>query len=105
MKNFSKPKIYVINENTKLKDILNKIEGNKTYLFVLMQENGKSTILSDEFILKLSLNFDVNQSLRDLINKNSLKNHANSISNQTRRFFIFIFLLCSIIIHKKITKY
>ena len=69
MKNFSKPKIYVINENTKLKDILNKIEGNKTYLFVLMQENGKSTILSDEFILKLSLNFDVNQSLRDLINK------------------------------------
>lgn len=69
MKNFSKPKIYVINENTKLKDILNKIEGNKTYLFVLMQENGKSTILSDEFILKLSLNFDVNQRLRDLINK------------------------------------
>lgn len=69
MKNFSKPKIYVINENTKLKDILNKIEGNKTYLFVLIQENGKSTILSDEFILKLSLNFDVNQSLRDLINK------------------------------------
>ena len=69
MKNFSKPKIYVINENVKLKDILNKIEGNKTYLFVLMQENGKSTILSDEFILKLSLNFDVNQSLRDLINK------------------------------------
>ena len=69
MKNFSKPKIYVINENTKLKDILNKIEGNKTYLFVLMQENGKSIILSDEFILKLSLNFDVNQSLRDLINK------------------------------------
>lgn len=69
MKNFSKPKIYVINENTKLKDILNKIEGNKTYLFVLMQENGKSIILSDEFILKLSLNFDVNQRLRDLINK------------------------------------
>lgn len=69
MKNFSKPKIYVINENVKLKDILNKIEGNKTYLFVLMQENGKSIILSDEFILKLSLNFDVNQSLRDLINK------------------------------------
>ena len=69
MKNFSKPKIYVINENVKLKDILNKIEGNKTYLFVLMQENGKSTILSDEFILKLSLNFDVNQRLRDLINK------------------------------------
>ena len=69
MKNFSKPKIYVINENVKLKDILNKIEGNKTYLFVLMQENGKSTILSYEFILKLSLNFDVNQSLRDLINK------------------------------------
>ena len=68
-KNFSKPKIYVINENVKLKDILNKIEGNKTYLFVLMQENGKSIILSDEFILKLSLNFDVNQSLRDLINK------------------------------------
>ena len=73
MKNFSKPKIYVINENTKLKDILNKIEGNKTYLFVLMQENGKSTILSDEFILKLSLNFDVNQSLRDLINKKKTK--------------------------------
>ena len=69
MKNFSKPKIYVINENVKLKDILNKIEGNKTYLFVLMQENGKSIILSDEFILKLSLNFDVNQRLRDLINK------------------------------------
>ena len=68
-KNFSKPKIYVINENVKLKDILNKIEGNKTYLFVLMQENGKSIILSDEFILKLSLNFDVNQRLRDLINK------------------------------------
>lgn len=66
-KNFSKPKIYVVNEDVKLKDLLKKIQGNRTSIFVLIQKNGKSILLSDEFILKLSLTIDIDKTFEEIL--------------------------------------
>ena len=69
-KNFSKPRFLVITEEATLKEILKKVEPNKTTIFVFMKRNGKSVLISDKQILNLALNADVNLKIGDFIKKN-----------------------------------
>lgn len=68
-KNFSKPRIYIIDENVALKAMLRRVRKNRTCLFILIKENGKSILLSDETILKISLKADINAKISDLFRK------------------------------------
>ena len=68
-KNFSKPRIYIIDENVTLKAMLRRVRKNRTCLFILIKENGKSILLSDEAILKISLKTDINAKISDLFRK------------------------------------
>lgn len=69
IKNFSRPKIYVITEETLIKDILRRVRKNRTCLFVLVGENGKSFVISDKQILRLSLKFDISKKIGDYLKK------------------------------------
>ncbi len=68
-KNFSKPKVFVIDENVCLKDILRRVRKNRTCLFVLMKSNGKSVLISDKQILNLSLKADISKCIGDYLKK------------------------------------
>ena len=67
-KSFSKPRIYVVDENVTIKDMLRRVRKNRTCLFVLIKENGKSVILSDKLMLNISLKVDINSKISDLEN-------------------------------------
>ena len=66
-KNFSKANVYLIDENVKLKELLKKIEMSKNAIFCLVLENGKIVNLSEKFIIKLSINFDIEKNIKEIL--------------------------------------
>lgn len=68
-KNFSKPEFLIIDQEATLKELLQKIETNKTIVFCLILDNGKILNLSEKMILKMSLNFDLNKKIKEIIEK------------------------------------
>ena len=68
-KSFSRPKIFVVDEDVRIKDILRRVRKNRTCLFVLIKDNGKSYLLSDKQILNLSLHADLSKRLGDYLKK------------------------------------
>ena len=66
-KNFSKVNFYLIDENVKLKDLINKIEMSKNVVFCLILENGKIVNLSEKFITNLSINFDIEKNIKEIL--------------------------------------
>ena len=66
-KSFSKPRIYVVDENVALKAMLRRVRKNRTCCFILIKENGKSILLSDKLILNIALKADINAKISDLM--------------------------------------
>lgn len=72
-KNFSKPRFFVISEDVTLKEILKKIEPNKTTIFVIITQNGKSFMVSDKQILNLAFKAEINSKIFDFMSKKEKK--------------------------------
>lgn len=68
-KNFSKIEIIYVDEQTSIKEILKKIKSNKTVVFCLILQNGKIINISENTILNLALNCDLNEKIGKLIKK------------------------------------
>lgn len=68
-KNFVKPVLCYVNLQTKLKELLSKMQTSKTYIFYTVLENGKVVNLSEKMIINLSLKFDLNTKLFDIFEK------------------------------------
>ena len=69
-RNFSKVNIFIIDENVKLKELLKRIEMSKNVIFCLVFENGKIVNLSEKFVTKLSLNFDIEKTIKEILKNN-----------------------------------
>lgn len=67
-KNFSKASMYMIDTNVTLRQLIKRIEVSKNSVFCLVLENGKIVNLSEKFILKLSLNFDIEKNIGEILN-------------------------------------
>ena len=68
-KNFSKARIYYVNENVSLCDLIRKIEKNKFTLFYVEFNDSKSKILEEKNIIKLSVKYPLNTKLCEIFNK------------------------------------
>lgn len=81
-KDLSKPNIFVVHPSTQLKNLLKKIQANKTSLFIVIL-NGETKMLSDKEILELTLKFDLNEEIGKILFdfKNCNKNYENLIKN------------------------
>ena len=69
-RNFSKANVFMIDENVKLKELLKRIELSKNVVFCLVLENGKIVNLSEKFVTKLSLNFDIEKTIKEILKNN-----------------------------------
>ncbi len=68
-KNFTKARIYYVNENVSLCDLIRKIEKNKFTLFYVEFNDSKSKILEEKNIIKLSVKYPLNTKLCEIFNK------------------------------------
>ena len=82
-KNFSKPRFFVVTSEVKLNELVKKIQGNRTTIFVLILKNGENKILIDKMILEISLKVDLNENIGTILekNKNLYKNYENLLKN------------------------
>lgn len=82
-KNFSKPRFFVVTSEVKLKELVKKIQGNRTTIFVVILKNGENKILIDKMILEISLKVDLNENIGTILekNKNLYKNYENLLKN------------------------
>ena len=69
-KNFSKPRFFVVTSEVKLNELVKKIQGNRTTIFVVILKNGENKILIDKMILEISLKVDLNESIGTILEKN-----------------------------------
>lgn len=65
-KNFVKPTIFVVYPDTKIKDLICKIQASKTFVFMLVLDNGRIVTLSEKMIVNLSLNYDYDCCLKEI---------------------------------------
>ena len=72
-KSFSKPRVFVVDENITLKELLRRVRKNRTTIFILILKNGKSILLSDEAVLRIVLKVDINTKIGELYQKNAKK--------------------------------
>ena len=66
-KNFTKPNIYIIDENVTLYELIKKLQISKTILFCIILENGKTIFLSEKIITKLSTKFAINTKIKEIL--------------------------------------
>lgn len=72
-KSFSKPRVFVVDENITLKELLRRMRKNRTTIFILILKNSKSILLSDEAVLRIVLKVDINTKIGELYQKNAKK--------------------------------
>lgn len=69
-KNFSKIRTFYVYPDTMLFELINRIESAKYTNFYVQFSNGKYKIISEDVVLKLSLNFDLKTKLNDIFEVN-----------------------------------
>ncbi len=65
-KNFSKPQICCVYSNVTISQLLEKIQTSKTTIFCLVLKSGKIVNLSEDMVLKLSMNFALDEKLENV---------------------------------------
>jgi len=68
-KNFVRPTILCVSEETTIKEMLDKVSTSKTVMFSVVFENGKIINISEKMLIKLSLNYKLDKKLQDIIKK------------------------------------
>ena len=66
LKNFVKPQIFCVNSTVTLKDLLAKMQTDKTVLFCVCFDSGKVVNLSEKMVIKLCLNFPYETTLETI---------------------------------------
>ena len=66
-KSFTKPRLYVLSNDVKIKDLLKKIQANRTTIFLFINQNGKVVMLPDKKMLEISLKFDSSERIEEII--------------------------------------
>lgn len=72
-KNFSKPMFIYVYENVILMDLLRHLEQNKHTVFIVEFSNGKTKFVDENIVKALALNFPLNSSLAQILNKKGHK--------------------------------
>ena len=67
IKNFSKPLIFVINDNVTIKQLLKHIEINKFTIFIVNLANGKTKVLSENVIKDYAIKYPINLKLKEIL--------------------------------------
>ena len=82
-KSFTKPRLYVLSNDVKIKDLLKKIQANRTTIFLFINQNEKVVMLSDKKILEISLKYDISEKIEGIIKneKNLNKNYEILLKN------------------------
>lgn len=65
-KNFVKPTIICVYEDVTIRELIKKTAQSKTIVFCLILENGKTINISEKLLIKLSLNFSLDTTLKDI---------------------------------------
>ena len=83
VKSFSKPRIFVVSSEVKIKELIKKIQGNKSTIFVVIDEKNESKMLVDKMILDLSLKVSLEEEIGNILknNENLYKNYENLLKN------------------------
>ena len=83
VKSFSKPRIFVVSSEVKIKELIKKIQGNKSTIFVVIDEKNESKMLVDKMILDLSLKVSLEEEIGNILknNENLYKNYVNLLKN------------------------
>ncbi len=68
MKNFTKPNIYCVSPDTRLCELLSRLQTSKTIIFCVIFENGKTVNLSEKMVINLSLNYPYETKLNEIFN-------------------------------------
>ena len=66
-RNFSKVRVLYVLDSVSIKDVLRKIDRTKITLFYVKFLDGRTKIISDEKVVKLSLIFDINSKLCEIL--------------------------------------
>ena len=67
IKNFSKPLIFVINDDVTIKQLLKHIEINKFTIFIVNLANGKTKVLSENVIKDYAIKYPINLKLKEIL--------------------------------------
>lgn len=83
VKSFSKPRIFVVSGKVKIKELIKKIQGNKSTIFIVIDEKNESKMLVDKMILDLSLKVNLEEEIGNILknNENLYKNYENLLKN------------------------
>ncbi len=73
-KNFSKPVLLMVEEKTKLNELLKKMQTGKTIVFCLIFQDGKLLNLSEKMVINLSTVFDGEKRLGEIFSTKKQKN-------------------------------
>lgn len=65
-KNFSKLNLVYVNPETKLSELIGKMQTSKNLLFCVIFESGKVVNLSEKMLLELSLRFSIDTKLKNI---------------------------------------
>ncbi len=76
IKNFSKPRLFVVKKDTTIGEILKKIQINKTTVFLILD---KETFLTDRQVLELSLKFDFKEKIGIILAKEKLREKYDNL--------------------------
>lgn len=76
IKNFSRPRLYTISSNVTLGEILKRITTSRSSFFFIVNEDGRTNLLSDTKIFELSLKYDLKNEIGEI-----LKNYENIQKN------------------------
>lgn len=83
VKSFSKPRIFVVSSEVKIKELIKKIQGNKSTIFIVTDEKNESKMFVDKMILDLSLKVNLEEEIGNILknNENLYKNYENLLKN------------------------
>lgn len=78
IKNFTKVSTLYVNEEVTIREIISHIQKNKTCAFLLCLRSGKVIVLSEQVILMLSMQVDIDSKLGDIFVCKRTKNLNNN---------------------------
>lgn len=83
VKSFSKPRIFVVSSEVKIKELIKKIQGNRSTIFIVIDEKNESKMLVDKMILESSLKVNLEEEIGNILknNENLYKNYENLLKN------------------------
>ena len=83
VKSFSKPRIFVVSSEVKIKELIKKIQGNKSTIFIVTHEQNESKMFVEKMILDLSLKVNLEEEIGNILknNENLYKNYENLLKN------------------------